>query len=321
MPFWFVPYSGQPVTPTNLWSAWTLEPSLLVGLTLATMLYIAGVRNVWVRAGVGHGVRARNCVCFAGAIVALIIALVSPLDGLSAALFSAHMVQHLLLVLVAAPLLLFSDMPLALLWALPRADARALSRHVTHISLLGRLWHRLSNPGCAWLGFALVLWLWHAPVFFEAALRDNSIHAVEHVCLLAASMLFWWPLLKMTSPEHVRYGIAIPYLFSTALHTSILGVLMTFSAQAWYPYYAPFSSAWGYTPLSDQQLAGLVMWIPGGAVFTLLTILYFAAWFSALERRSIRGDFAGNPTQSSIAAINGATTGLDEVDTALATVR
>jgi putative membrane protein len=101
-------------------------------------------------------------------------------------------------------------------------------------------------------------------------------------------MLFWWVLLKPTTQDHVHYGLAIPYLFTTVLHSGVLRALMTFSSQPWYPYYAPLVGSWGLTPLQDQQLAGLIMWIPGGAVFSLLTIGYFAAWLRALEQRSIR---------------------------------
>jgi putative membrane protein len=275
------------LTPAHLWQAWTLEPSLLIGLSLTTLLYAAGVRQVWMRAGIGHGISMRRCACFAGALGSLVVALVSPLDALSEALFSAHMVQHLVLILVAAPLLVMSDWPLALLWALPRAAARAFSLRITRSPRIVQGWRWLTHPASAWLAFALALWLWHAPLLFESALRDASIHAIEHLVLLAAAMLFWWLLLKQTGPDHVRYGIAVPYLFTTAIHSAVLGALMTFSAQAWYPFYAPFVAVWGYTPLEDQQLAGLVMWIPGGFVFTLLTIVYFAAWFNALEKRSM----------------------------------
>src|SRR5205085_1430820 len=138
-----------------------------------------------------------------------------------------------------------------------------------------------------WLLFALALWVWHAPALFEAALRNEMIHALEHLVFLVSATLFWWVLLKPTRPSYTHYGMAIPYLFTTALHSGILGALMTFGTQPWYRFYTAQVSPWGLTALEDQQLAGLIMWVPGGALFTVLTIAYFAAWLSALERRSV----------------------------------
>jgi putative membrane protein len=146
----------------------------------------------------------------------------------------------------------------------------------------------------AWLGFTVALWAWHAPGLYQAALRDDAIHILEHLVFLLTAGLFWWALLKPTNAGEVRYGLAVPYLFTTALQSGILGALMTFTSQPWYAYYASRVGAWGLTPLQDQQLAGLIMWLPGGLVFTALTIAYFAAWLQALERRSLRLHPAGS---------------------------
>jgi putative membrane protein len=281
-------HSGEPLAPHDLWTAWAFEPSLLIPLAAAVLVYAWGTRNVWRRAGRGHGISRRHIACLFGAVAALVLALVSPLDALSDSLFSAHMVQHLLLMLVAAPLLVLSDSAFALLWALPRRWARPLARRAKATRLLSRAWRVLSNPIAAWLLFAVVVWLWHAPALFQAALRDETLHALEHLAFLASALLFWWVLFRDTAPNHVRYGMAVPYLFLTLLQSGILGALMTFTSQAWYPYYAPLVGPWGLTPLQDQQLAGLIMWFPGGALFTLLTIGYFAAWLRALDERSAR---------------------------------
>jgi putative membrane protein len=101
-------------------------------------------------------------------------------------------------------------------------------------------------------------------------------------------MLFWWILLKRNRPDHLHYAMTIPFLFLTVLQSGILGALMTFTSEPWYPDYAASVTQWGLSPLQDQQIAGLIMWVPGGAVFTLLTIGYFAAWLRALEQRSVR---------------------------------
>jgi putative membrane protein len=269
-------HPGHPLDPHDLWTAWTFEPSLLIPIAITAILYLWGLWNIWQRAGIGHGIPVRRSMCFLGAILTLIVALVSPLDALSGVLLSAHMVQHLVLILVAAPLLVLSDVPLALLWALPRSWARPLGAGLYHSQPISRLWHVISSPISAWVLFTTALWIWHTRVLYEAALRDEMIHAFEHLGFLGAAVAFWWVLLQHSRPRSVRSMMAVPYLFTTSLQSGILGALMTFSARPWYPYYTALTASWGLTPLQDQQLAGLIMWLPGSAVFTLLTIGYFA---------------------------------------------
>lgn len=286
---WFVfAHPGQPIAPHDLWMAWNFEPAVLLLLEATLLIYLIGLRNVWRQAGRGRGMDLRQAVSFIGAWATLFIALISPLDALSGALFSAHMAQHLLLSLVAAPLFVLSNFPVAFFWALPRRWAQSIGQHRNRLRLLASAWHLISSPVSAWLLFAVSFWGWHAPLFYEAALRSEAIHILEHFILLATASLFWWVLFKQTGPAHIRYGAALPYLFTTALHNTILGALMTFTSRPWYSYYTTSVLAWGLTPLQDQQLAGLIMWLPGGAVFTLLTIGYFAAWLHALEQRNPR---------------------------------
>ncbi len=280
-------HSGQPLAPHNLWAVWNTDPLLLILLAVTAFEYLWGTQNVWQHAGAGHGITVQRCICFLGALLALVAALLSPLDALSGVLFSAHMVQHLILILIAAPLLVMSDFSLALLWALPRPWAHALGRRLYHSQIISRAWQVISSPISAWLLFAVALWGWHSSILFEAALRNETVHAFEHLGFLVTAMLFWKVLVKRSGPRDVYYGMAIPYLFTTAMQSGILGALMTFSSQPWYPYYIDLVKPWGLTPLQDQQLAGLFMWLPAGAVYTLLTIGYFAAWFRALEQRSI----------------------------------
>lgn len=279
---------AQTISPRDIWSAWNLQLSLLAPLAVITLVYAWGAYTAWRHAGMGRGLRYRYVLSFVGAVLSLLIALVSPLDEFSGELFTAHMLQHLILILVSAPLLVGADLPMALAWALPRRLARSAGQRLVHTPAIQRVWRVLSHPVSAWLWFTLALWLWHAPVFFEAALRSEGIHTFEHLAFITTAILFWWALFKQSARGTIQYGVAIPYLFTTELQSAVLGALMTFTTQAWYPYYAARVSAWGLTPLQDQQLAGLIMWIPGGVVFTALTIAYFAAWFHALEVRSLQ---------------------------------
>jgi putative membrane protein len=281
-------HPGGPLSPHDLWTSWNSEPSVVIPLVLTVLIYLWGLRNVWKRAGRGRGIAARQWISFAGAILVLVLALISPLDALSEALFSAHMVQHMILMLVAAPLLVMSDFQLALLWALPRRRAQAVGSGFNQSQTLSGAWRVLNNPIFIWIIFALVMWLWHAPMLYEAALRNEIVHTLEHLTFLITAMLFWWFLFKRTRSDHIHYAVTVPFLFLTLLQSGVLGALMTFTSEAWYPYYAASVTNWGLSALEDQQLAGLIMWMPGGAVFSLLTIGYFAAWLRALEKRDYR---------------------------------
>ncbi len=270
-----------PLLPHDLWKAWSFEPAVWLPILLAVLIYVWGVHNVWQRSGRGHGITRRQGLSFIGAMLMLVLALLSPLDALSGELFSAHMVQHLILILAAAPLLVLSDFQLAFLWALPRRQAQTIGGSVnqTRRSVL-------THPVFVWIFFTVTMWLWHASAFYETALRNEAVHTLEHSLFLFSAILFWWVLFKHTRPDHLHYAMTVPFLFLTVLQSSVLGALMTFTEQPWYSYYAGTTPHWGLTPLQDQQLAGIIMWMPGGAVFTLLTIGYFAAWLRALEKRS-----------------------------------
>ena len=267
--------------PYDLWTTWSAMPSVWIPLLISIIIYIWGAHKVWQRAGREHGITRRQWMSFVGAVLVLVLALTSPLDALSDSLFSAHMVQHLILILAAAPLLVAGDFQLALLWTLPRRQAQTVGSGFNQSRR-----SVLTHPIFVWILFTVSMWLWHAPLLFQAALRNEWIHALEHLTILITAMLFWWVLLKRTRPDHIHYAITVPFLFLTVLQSGILGALMTFTSQPWYSYYAVHALPWGLTSLQDQQLAGLMMWMPGGAVFTLLTIGYFAAWLRALEKRS-----------------------------------
>ncbi len=278
-------HSGQPVVPRDLWSAWNSDFFLLLTLEVSAFVYVWGVWSAWRHGGVGRGIPLRCCLSFMGGFLALVVALVSPLDALSVTLFSTHMSQHLMLNLIVAPLFVLSDFPMALMWALPRRLAVALARRWNRASLLQHLWRAIEHPLSAWLLFAVTMWTWHAPTLYQLALNDQTIHAVEHLGFLLTAMLFWKVVFEVSRPGNTRYGIAVPYLFSTAIHSSILGALLTFATQPWYSYYAATVAPWGLTPLQDQQLAGLIMWIPAGTVFTFLSLVYFKAWLTSLDQR------------------------------------
>lgn len=258
---------------------WNWDASELFLLVLLTGIYALGLYRRWQISQ--HGMGRRQTAAFVGCLISLIVALISPLDSLSDVLFSAHMTQHMILILIAAPLFVLSDYPIALLWALPRHWAH----RAAHGWQRGRaLWRTLTQPIITWMIFTVTLWAWHFPVLYEAALQYPLIHLLEHAAFLTTAGLFWWILFQPTTRKHVQYGIDVLYLFTTLLQSSALGALLTFSSAPWYPTYATASASAGLTPLADQQLAGVIMWLPGGLLYILLASGYFVAWMNATER-------------------------------------
>ena len=262
-------HSGEPIEPHDLWTAWTLDPGVAIPLLVAAWLYVRGSR----------GAPARQQWCFWLGCAALAIGLVSPLHALGSVLFSAHMAQHEILMLVAAPLLVLARPMAPLLRGLPMGWRRAAARWAKWPEVL-------ATPFSAWWIHAVVLWVWHVPAFFQATLRNEWIHAAQHSSFLISAWLFWWALLY--AHGRMAYGASVVYIFTTAVHTGILGALLTFTPRVWYPAYRLTAPAWGLSPLEDQQIGGLIMWVPAGAIYMAAGLALFAAWL----RLSVSGKMA-----------------------------
>ena len=269
--------------PHDLWTTWSFEPAVVLGLVLSTWIYGRGVRALWRRAGRGRGIPEWRASCHAAGIAALAIALISPVDGVSAALFSVHMVQHLLLVMVAAPLLVVGQPHIALLWGLPRTARRRVARAWHRMPGLRTAWRLTSQPAVAWALHTAALWMWHAPRLYEAAVRQEAMHALEHVSFVLTALLFWWVIAGHGARRRLGFGIAVLYLFAASLQSVILGALLALSRQPWYQVHFGTTTPWGLSPLEDQRLAGLIMWIPAGLVYIAALIPWV---LHALEDRT-----------------------------------
>jgi len=231
-----------------------------LGIALLAFLHIFN-------AGPARDGRGRfHVAAFAAGWLALIAALAPPLDALADAKLSAHMVQHELLMVVAAPLIALGRPHLALLGILPRKIRRRAAQWFERI--------RLGTP-VAWILHSVALWLWHAPYLYDAALVRPWLHAAEHASFLGTALLFWWSVLD----RRARYGAAALYVFATSLHSGLLGALLFLAPRPWYSAYA------GPGALEDQQLAGLVMWILGGVVLAATSLILIARWLDEVERR------------------------------------
>jgi putative membrane protein len=261
-------HAGAPLAPHDLWSAWSLDPLFTLPLAASAALYARGVGRLWARAGRGRGVGTGAVAAFTLGWGALALALVSPLHPLGGVLFSAHMTQHELLMVVAAPLLVAGRPLVPTLWALPRRWRSALGG-AARGRAVSAAWRWLRTPLHAWWLHLAALVLWHLPALYQTTLRQEAVHAAQHVSFFGSALLFWWALLHGRAP---RRGAAVTYLFAAMLATSVLGALLTMSTRLWYPAYAATTAPWGLMPLEDQQLGGVIMWIPGGLSYLLAAL-------------------------------------------------
>jgi putative membrane protein len=253
----------------------TFEPWVVAPLVIALALYAAGVARLWRHAGAGRGITRGQAACFAGGWLSLAVALVSPLDALGGQLFSAHMVQHEVLMLVSAPLMVLARPLAAWTWAFGPAQRRRLG-HAVQARWWAATWGTLTDPLAAWSLHAIALWAWHVPSFFEAAVQSEAVHAFQHASFLGTALLFWWAVLGRDGRVVKGSGAAMAYLFTTMLHTGALGALLTVAPTPWYPHYASTATAFGLDALEDQQLGGLVMWVPGSAAYLAAALVVMA---------------------------------------------
>lgn len=271
--------------PSELWREWGAPP-LEVALTLVPAVwYAVGVRALWRSAGVGHGVSRSRAASFAAGVAVIMLALASPLDAMADALFSAHMVQHLLLILIAAPLLVVGAPSLPAVWALPRRSRRAVGSWWHRAVALRSIVHVFTSPGAAFVLHFVALWFWHMPAPYQAALHSPALHGLEHASFLGTAVLFWWTVATPVGRPRAAEATGIAMIVGTLMHSGALGALLMFASAPWYPAHAAGAAAWGTTAMDDQQLAGLIMWIPAGAVYVAAAAWLFVKWMHRDEQR------------------------------------
>jgi putative membrane protein len=231
-------------------------------------------------------VSVKQVLAFASGWLALAAALLSPVDRLGNELFAMHMIQHEILMLIAAPLLVLGRPLVVFLWAFPK-DARGSISRLTQTRGIARSWQAITHPLTGWTAHAVTLWAWHAPLLFNAVLTNRFVHDVQHFTFLAAALMFWSALLETRGRD--QQGAAILYLFTTVVHSGVLGALITFASHPWYPHYLATAPNWGLRALEDQQLGGLIMWIPGSLVYIGFALLLIARWIASSEPGPLAG--------------------------------
>ncbi len=256
----------------NLLTAWDFDPSIVIGCAALLAAYALAQRGDY-----------SHAPWFVAGAAAMFLALVSPLDALSDHyLFSAHMLQHLILILIVPPLLI-------------TGQSEKFVRSVLAIPALARIERVLTRPALAWTLAAGALWLWHWPVLYDAALGDENVHIVEHLCFLVTATIFWWPIFAPVASARMESTHAIIYLATAAVSNSLLAILLTFAKPGLYPAYvhpadplgiiAMLRDGCGITPTVDQQLGGLLMWVPGGLIYLGAIMFVMARWYSKPEAR------------------------------------
>jgi putative membrane protein len=283
LPFAAVAHDGKPHDFEDLIWSWSFDPLVVTLLAASAIAYIVGLRALWRSAGRGNGITVGESLAFAGGWLSMFVALVSPLHPWGEVLFSAHMTQHELLMLVSAPLFVLGRPFVAAMWSLPE-KARSPVVAILHDAQLKRVWRSVTAPLFAFVIHAVALWVWHIPVLFQATLRSDVVHTFQHASFFLSALLFWWALIYQRRSAR-SYGAGVLYLFSTSMHSGLLGVLLTLSTKAIYPAYAATTTSWGLTPIEDQQLGGLIMWIPAGIVYIFAALVMFAAWLRESDRR------------------------------------
>jgi cytochrome c oxidase assembly factor CtaG len=264
---------------------WRMEPIVLLALATAAIAWLVLTRRV-ARRHPGHPHPAWRTAAFLAGLAALAVALLSPIEAYEGELFSVHMLQHMLLELVAAPLLLLgAPATLALRAASPSARGGLLA--VLH----SRVVAVLSFPLLAWLLFAAVNWGWHFSALYDQALETPWLHDLQHLTFLGAALLFWWPVVG-ADPARWRlpYPVRLFYLFLAMPQNSFLGIALMSAPAALYPHYVTNIRSWGPTPAVDQNVGGMLMWVGGDVAFLLAMGLVVAAWVRAEDRRTARAD-------------------------------
>jgi cytochrome c oxidase assembly factor CtaG len=262
---------------------WSWNPVVILALAVAGAWYACGVRRL-------RGARCASAprrACFASATVIVFLALVSPIDALGDRLFAAHMIQHLLLIVVAAPLFALAAPAPVLLAGLPRRWRLGVLRvwrwRPTRAAIDG-----LFHPAVVWTAFCGTIVFWHFPAPYRWALHDGPLHAVEHLTFLLSALLFWTVVFDRAVRRRLNHAATLLLIVTAAILSDLPGALMLLAPRPFYPTSAADAAAWGLTPLQDQQLAGVIMWVPMSFAFIGAGIWVFLRWMKAAEQGALR---------------------------------
>jgi cytochrome c oxidase assembly factor CtaG len=263
---------------TDFLQYWEEDPFVLLSLLIFGLFYFIGKLKLEGRSK-RRVVENSSIITFGGGLLALTLALLSPISVYAEDLFFMHMLQHILLVMVAAPLLLLANPMKTLIWAFPKVIRKFMGRRLKSQGLIRKMLALSVMPLFAWFIFAVCIWLWHSPSAYNAALENEAVHVLEHMTIFIASVILWWSVI---GPAPVRTYLPYPlrclYILAALVQNTILGAMLTFAEAPLYSYYGNAPAHWGITTDYDQQLGGIIMWIPGGMMYLAALIILFFIW-------------------------------------------
>ena len=251
---------------------WTLDPWIVTPLLASATLYFIGAARLLLRSHTSRTVRKSHFVLFATGWLTLAGALISPLHSLGERLFTVHMIEHEIIMAISAPVIVMARPIGTMMWAFSRR-ARLVLRSILIASAVRAGWRWLSAPRVATLLHGIAIWAWHAPPLFDAAVTNVVLHRLQHLSFFVTAILFWWAIFYCRDR-----GIAAWDVFITMLHTSVLGALISLGPRVLYHVQTEHAQTWGLLPLEDQQLAGIVMWVPAGTIYAGVAIWLVAEW-------------------------------------------
>ena len=282
--------------PANWLAAWSWPAVPLVGLSIALVLYLRGWRAA--QRTRAHELPLWRAAAFVAGIVALWIALASPIDALDDYLLAAHMLQHFILMSIAPPLLVLGAPTVPMLRGLPRWFIRLLSRPVFRARWFHGLTRFITHPAAAWLLMNIAYLTWHVPAMFELTFQSERIHDFEHLCFFLTSLAFWWVVLQPW-PSRARWPrwTVIPYLLSADIVNTMISATLCFAGRVLYPSYAQAERICSLTPLRDQVAAGAEMWVLNSTVMLLPA---FAIMLQLLSPRALREHAVPRPNARAV---------------------
>ncbi|MET4036622.1 putative membrane protein [Bradyrhizobium sp. JR7.2] len=271
--------------PPNVSGArWTLDPWIVLPLIVFGFTYGVGAFVLLKQRARGPSAGLWQVVACTAGWLSLTAALLSPLHWLGERLLSFHMIEHEILMAVSAPLLVIARPVGTLLWSLPRRVRLSVGRWM-RLPATDAVWGFLSAGLTATILHGMAIWGWHAPLLFDAAVSNLVLHRLQHLSFFLTAVLFWWSVFRRSET-----GAAAWHVFITMLHSSVLGALMALAPHLLYREQQAAAAEWGLTPLEDQQLAGIIMWVPAGTIYAGAALALIALWIRRAAKQTERSD-------------------------------
>jgi len=257
--------------------SWSWRVEIISTLLLAAIVHLAGRWRLR-RRGATHLISPWRTAAYLAGLLVIWVALTSPIDVLSGQLFYMHMIQHLLLVMVAAPLLLLADPMPIMLWGLPDALRLEVGRWLRPGATFRKALRAVTPPGLVWLYFVAVLVGWHDPAAYDATLRNEIVHDAEHLSFFVTAVLFWWHVIGAAPRVHrpLSRGQRIAYTVSAVPPTLITGIAISLANEPIYSYYTTVSRVGDITVMDDQRAGGAIMWIAGSMMYLIAALILIA---------------------------------------------